>query len=149
MEKIVWKSINPDATHEKTSGLSSHSPTPIRRFPRSQKKRKFCTPYCRQYSGAQTISQAVHPILSHRGRRGGMARYCMRGIDRGDCSKHSLLRASLLNRNARTIYGARITSVTCWGLRVYLRWFCMGYQALLFCPDEKTARTVTQVLSEL
>ena len=25
----------------------------------------------------------------------------------------------------------------------------MGYQALLFCPDEKTARTVTQVLSEL
>jgi len=32
---------------------------------------------------------------------------------------------------------------------VYLRWFCMGYQALLFCPDEKTARTVTQVLSEL
>ena len=27
--------------------------------------------------------------------------------------------------------------------------FCMGYTALLFCPDEKTARTVTQVLSEL
>ncbi|HZZ15777.1 MAG TPA: hypothetical protein VFE08_07440, partial [Candidatus Sulfotelmatobacter sp.] len=25
----------------------------------------------------------------------------------------------------------------------------MGYQALLFCPDEKTAHTVTQVLSEL
>src|ERR1700735_1837548 len=25
----------------------------------------------------------------------------------------------------------------------------MGYQALLFCPDEKIARTVTQVLSEL
>jgi len=25
----------------------------------------------------------------------------------------------------------------------------MGYQALLFCPDEKTARTITQVLSEL
>jgi protein TonB len=25
----------------------------------------------------------------------------------------------------------------------------MGYQALLFCPDEKTARTVTQVLSDL
>lgn len=25
----------------------------------------------------------------------------------------------------------------------------MGYQALLFCPDEKTARTVIQVLSEL
>ena len=25
----------------------------------------------------------------------------------------------------------------------------MGYQALLFCPDEKTARSVTQVLSEL
>ncbi|SRR5712692_677389 len=25
----------------------------------------------------------------------------------------------------------------------------MGYQALLFCPDEKTARVVTQVLSEL
>ena len=25
----------------------------------------------------------------------------------------------------------------------------MGYQALLFRPDEKTARTVTQVLSEL
>jgi len=25
----------------------------------------------------------------------------------------------------------------------------MGYQALLFCPDERTARTVTQVLSEL
>src|ERR1035437_3387822 len=25
----------------------------------------------------------------------------------------------------------------------------MGYLALLFCPDEKTARTVTQVLSEL
>src|SRR3979411_419980 len=25
----------------------------------------------------------------------------------------------------------------------------MGSQALLFCPDEKTARTVTQVLSEL
>src|ERR1700686_4518535 len=25
----------------------------------------------------------------------------------------------------------------------------MGYQALLFCPDEKTARTVTQILSEL
>jgi len=27
--------------------------------------------------------------------------------------------------------------------------FSMSYQALLFCPDEKTARTVTQVLSEL
>ena len=26
---------------------------------------------------------------------------------------------------------------------------CMGYTALLFCPDEKTARTVTQVLTEL
>src|SRR5438309_9676172 len=25
----------------------------------------------------------------------------------------------------------------------------MGYQALLFCPEEKTARTVTQVLNEL
>ncbi len=25
----------------------------------------------------------------------------------------------------------------------------MGYQALLFCPQEKTARTVTQILSEL
>src|SRR3979411_1900362 len=25
----------------------------------------------------------------------------------------------------------------------------MGYQELLFCPEEKTARTVTQVLSEL
>ena len=25
----------------------------------------------------------------------------------------------------------------------------MGYRALLFCPDEKIARTVTQVLSEL
>src|SRR5579863_2500563 len=25
----------------------------------------------------------------------------------------------------------------------------MGYQALLFCPDEKTARTVTQVLTDL
>jgi len=25
----------------------------------------------------------------------------------------------------------------------------MGYQALLFCPDEKTARTITQVLTEL
>src|SRR6476620_10012318 len=25
----------------------------------------------------------------------------------------------------------------------------MGYSALLFCPEEKTARTVTQVLSEL
>src|SRR6516225_11849052 len=25
----------------------------------------------------------------------------------------------------------------------------MGYQALLFCPDDKTARTLTQVLSEL
>ena len=25
----------------------------------------------------------------------------------------------------------------------------MGYQALLFCPDEKTARTVTQVLNDL
>src|ERR1700682_862744 len=25
----------------------------------------------------------------------------------------------------------------------------MGYQALLFCPDEKTARNVTQVLNEL
>ena len=25
----------------------------------------------------------------------------------------------------------------------------MGYQALLFCPDEKTARTVTQVLGDL
>src|SRR5438309_11108535 len=25
----------------------------------------------------------------------------------------------------------------------------MGYQALLFCPDEKTARIVTQVLNDL
>ena len=25
----------------------------------------------------------------------------------------------------------------------------MSYQALLFCPDEKTARVVSQVLSEL
>src|SRR6202035_5550570 len=25
----------------------------------------------------------------------------------------------------------------------------MGYQALLFCPDEKTARTLTEVLGEL
>ena len=32
---------------------------------------------------------------------------------------------------------------------MYLRWPRMGYQALLFCPDEKTARVVTQVLSEL
>ncbi len=43
----------------------------------------------------------------------------------------------------------QITCVTCCPLRLYLRCFCMGYQALLFCPDEKTARTVTQVLSEL
>jgi TonB family protein len=43
----------------------------------------------------------------------------------------------------------RITSVTCRVLPLYLRWLCMGYTALLFCPDEKTARTVTQVLSEL
>src|SRR6201993_5174126 len=43
----------------------------------------------------------------------------------------------------------RITSVTCWVLPLYLPWFCMGYAALLFCPDDKTARTVTQVLSEL
>src|SRR6201988_3280594 len=43
----------------------------------------------------------------------------------------------------------RITSVTCRVLPLYLRWPCMGYTALLFCPDEKTARTVTQVLSEL
>src|SRR5260370_35089550 len=27
--------------------------------------------------------------------------------------------------------------------------FSMSYQSLLFCPDEKTARTVTQVLTEL
>src|SRR6201988_3934242 len=43
----------------------------------------------------------------------------------------------------------RITSVTCRVLPLYLGWLCMGYTALLFCPDEKTARTVTQVLSEL
>ncbi len=43
----------------------------------------------------------------------------------------------------------RITSVTCRVLPLYLGWPCMGYTALLFCPDEKTARTVTQVLSEL
>src|ERR1700757_461700 len=43
----------------------------------------------------------------------------------------------------------RITSVTCRVLPLYLGWLCMGYTALLLCPDEKTARTVTQVLSEL
>jgi TonB family protein len=43
----------------------------------------------------------------------------------------------------------RITSVTCRLLPLYLPCFCMGYAALLFCPEEKTARTVTQVLSEL
>src|SRR5947209_10001592 len=46
-------------------------------------------------------------------------------------------------------YCMRITCVTCRLLPLYLRCFCMGYTALLFCPDEKTARTVTQVLSEL
>jgi periplasmic protein TonB len=42
-----------------------------------------------------------------------------------------------------------MTFVTCWGWRVYLRWPRMGYHALLFCPEEKTARVVAQVLSEL
>ena len=32
---------------------------------------------------------------------------------------------------------------------MYYDGFNMGYQALLFCPDEKTSRSVTQVLSEL
>src|SRR6266581_4858683 len=76
--KIVWNKSNPDATHEKISELSSHKPIPISTFPRSQKKRKFCAPYCRQYTGAQTSSQTVHTILSHSGTRKRMARYCMR-----------------------------------------------------------------------
>ncbi len=42
-----------------------------------------------------------------------------------------------------------ITSVTCCLLPPYLPLNTMSYQALLFCPDEKTARVVTQVLSEL
>ncbi len=58
-----------EAAQEKISGLSSHKPIPISTFPRSQKKRKFCAPYCRQYSGAHTSSQRVHPILSHSGSR--------------------------------------------------------------------------------
>src|SRR6266852_525633 len=41
------------------------------------------------------------------------------------------------------------TDETCWGLRLSLRLLNMRYKALLFCPDEKMARTVTQVLSEL
>ena len=42
-----------------------------------------------------------------------------------------------------------ITTVTCRLLPPYLPLNAMSYQALLFCPDEKTARVVTQVLSEL
>ena len=42
-----------------------------------------------------------------------------------------------------------MTFVTCWGWPVYLPLPRMGYHALLFCPEEKSARIVTQVLSEL
>src|ERR1700687_5070296 len=37
------------------------------RFPRSQKNRKFCRPYCVQKTGTQAITQTVQPILSQRG----------------------------------------------------------------------------------
>ena len=42
-----------------------------------------------------------------------------------------------------------ITTVTCRSRVPYLPLNAMSYQALLFCPDEKTARVVSQVLSEL
>jgi protein TonB len=42
-----------------------------------------------------------------------------------------------------------ITTVTCRSRTPYLPLNTMSYQALLFCPDEKTARVVSQVLSEL
>ena len=42
-----------------------------------------------------------------------------------------------------------ITTVTCRSRPPYLPLNAMSYQALLFCPDEKTARVVSQVLSEL
>src|SRR5712691_6991697 len=72
--KIVWNKSSPDATQEKISGLSIHKPIPISTFPRSQKKRKFCAPYCRQYTGAQTVNHTVQATLTQRGTR--MASYC-------------------------------------------------------------------------
>src|ERR1700751_4918918 len=47
------------------------------------------------------------------------------------------------------LHDDQITSVTCCPPPVYFTMAVMSFQALLFCPDEKTARVVTQVLSEL
>src|SRR5579863_2681731 len=92
----------------------------------------------------------VQPIFSQSGSL--MARYCMRD------SGNQWLVASVQWTNLVLLlapssfliaHRSEITSVTCRVLPLYLRWPCMGYTALLFCPEEKTARTVTQVLSEL
>src|SRR5271166_578238 len=63
----VWNSSSPVACQEKSRGLSHQSAGRRNKFPRSQKNRKFCRPYCLQYNGTQTITQTVQPILSQRG----------------------------------------------------------------------------------
>src|SRR5258708_6175317 len=67
----------------------------------------------------------------------------------GPCPKVSSARLRRPFPHHAKLRKTRITSVTCRPLRLYLRLLCMSYRALLFCPDEKTARTVTQVLGEL
>src|SRR6266851_9549619 len=65
--KTVWNSNSPVACQEKIRGLSNHRASMRKRFPRSQKNRKFCRPYCFKYKGTQTITQTVQPILSQKG----------------------------------------------------------------------------------
>ena len=103
---------------------------PISTLPISQKKRKFCAPYCRQYSGAQTISQMVHPILSQSGRR-CMAAIVCDGHGTGyagqlQCKKQPFSWRVFAIQKRHKIRLLRITSVTCWSLRLYLRWLWYG-----------------------
>ena len=72
-----------------------------------------------------------------------MTRYCIRG-GAGDRLKREKPRLASPN-TLRGEYHRNLMSLT----SVPTIDLNMGYQALLFCPDEKTARTVTQVLSEL
>jgi hypothetical protein len=78
MMKRVWNSSSPLACQENISALSIHRPAVIKRLPRSQKNRRFCGPYCRQYKGIQAITHTVQRTLIQRGMR--MTTYCMRGI---------------------------------------------------------------------
>src|SRR6202451_2421757 len=69
MMSRLWNRSSPQACQENSSELSNQSAIPIKMLPKSQKKRKFCAPYCFQYSGVQAISHTVQRIFSKAGMR--------------------------------------------------------------------------------